>query len=86
MLETLRFETNSPEIDASKFERLQQDLSAAGDVKSLVSILGTCDKAAQEMIKLSERKCFEELMTLSSSSSLHYGVESVWGSHQVCDE
>ena len=33
---------------------------------SLVSILGTCDKAAQEMIKLSERKCFEELMTLSS--------------------
>ena len=66
MLETLRFETNSPEIDASKFERLQQDLSAAGDVKSLVSILGTCDKAAQEMIKLSERKCFEELMTLSS--------------------
>ena len=66
LLESLRFETAAPELEPSQFESLQNDLRKATSVKALVETLGTCDMAVQELAKLTERKCLEELLTLSS--------------------
>ena len=66
LVEEIRLGNNLPDIGADQFETLMCELRKATDVAALVSTLGTCDKAVQDMAKVVERRCLEELMTLSS--------------------
>ena len=66
LLEEIRLGNNLPDIGAAQFETMTAELRKSSDVEELVSTLGTCDRAVQEMAGVVERRCLEELMMLSS--------------------
>lgn len=66
LLETIRFDNDLPDLEEAQFEKLQSEVRRAPDVKGIVGILGTCNKAVEEMAGVVQRRCLEELMTLST--------------------
>lgn len=66
LLEKLRFENDLPEIEEAQIRGLKLQVARAPTLEAMVGVLGSCDKAVQEMSKVVEARCLEEMMGLGS--------------------